>query len=237
METAELKIFPDKDALARGAADFVEARVAANPGRVALCLTGGSTPEGMYKLLAKRSLPWQRIHIFFGDERFVPIGDPLSNARMACRALTDHVPIPSAHLHPIPTATSGPEESAALYEAELKRFYGAETLDPARPLFDLVLNGMGDDGHTASLFPGAESLNERIKWAVAAEPGMEPRVRRVTLTFPVLESCRAAMFMVSGLGKKETLQRVLAGEDLPAARLTPQGPLTWFVDKAAAGAQ
>src|ERR1700742_4461414 len=85
MAIAELKIFPDKDALARGAADFVEARVADNPGRVGLCLTGGSTPEGMYKLLAKRALPWERIHVFWGDERFVPIGDPLSNARMTSR--------------------------------------------------------------------------------------------------------------------------------------------------------
>lgn len=235
MAQTDLKVFPDKDALARGAADFVEARIAANAGRIALCLTGGTTPECMYKLLAKRALPWQRIHIFWGDERFVPTGDPLSNARMARHALIDQVPIPSAHVHMIPTATSSPKESAALYEAELKRFYGADTLDPARPLFDLVLNGMGDDGHTASLFPGAPSLDERGKWVVAAEPGMEPRVPRVTLTFPVLESCRAALFMVSGFGKKAALKKVLAGEDLPAARLKPQGPLTWFVDKAAAG--
>jgi 6-phosphogluconolactonase len=235
MARADIKIFPDKDKLARGAADFVEARLAQNLGRIALCLTGGTTPESMYKILAKRPLPWQRIHVFWGDERFVPRGDPRSNARMAGRALLDHVDIPSAHVHPIPTDTSGPKESAALYEAELKRFYGADTLDPAKPLFDLVLNGMGDDGHTASLFPGAPSLDEREKWAVAAEPGMEPRVPRVTLTYPVLESCRAAMFMVSGLGKKAALKKVLAGEDLPAARLRPLGPLTWFVDKAAEG--
>jgi 6-phosphogluconolactonase len=234
MKAADLKIFPNKDALARGAADFVEAAVAKNPGRVALCLTGGTTPEGMYKILAGRPLPWERIHIFWGDERFVPIGDPLSNARMTCRALLDHVPIPSAHVHAIPTATSGPEESAALYEAGLKRFYGADELDPARPLFDLVLLGMGDDGHTASLFPGAAALNERRKWAVATDAGMEPRVPRVTLTFPVLESCRAAILMVSGFGKKETLKRVLAGEDLPAARFSPQGPLSVFADTAAA---
>lgn len=235
MNIAELKIFPDKDALARGAADFVETCVAANPGRVALCLTGGSTPECMYKILATRALPWERIHIFWSDERFVPIGDPLSNARMTQRALIDQVPIPAAHVHPIPTGTSGPEESAALYEAALKRFYGSDTLDPARPLFDLVLNGMGDDGHTASLFPGAPTLNERSKWALAAEPGMEPRVPRVTLTFPVLESCRESVFLVAGSGKKDMLQRVLAGMNLPAAKLKPQGSLSWFVEKAAAG--
>lgn len=235
MASAELKIFPDKDALARGAADFVEARVAENAGRVALCMTGGSTPEGMYKILAARHLPWERVHIFWGDERFVPAGDPLSNARMTCRALIDHVPIPSAHVHKIPTATSGPDESAAAYEAELKRFYGAETLDPAKPLFDVVLNGMGDDGHTASLFPGAPSLDERSKWVVAAEPGMDPRVPRVTLTFPVLESCQSSVFLVAGAAKKDTLKKVLAGMDFPAARLKPCGTLSWLVDKAAAG--
>lgn len=230
----DLKVFPDKDALARGAADFVEARVAENPGRVALCLTGGSTPEGMYKVLAARSLPWERVHIFWGDERFVPVGDPLSNARMTSRALLDHVPVPAAHVHRIPTGTASPEESAAAYEAELKRFYGAEVLDPAKPLFDVVLNGMGDDGHTASLFPGAPGLEERTRWVVAAEPGMDPRVPRVTLTFPALESCRASLFLAAGAGKKDMLQRVLAGMDYPAARLKPEGTLTWMIDKAAA---
>jgi 6-phosphogluconolactonase len=174
--------------------------------------------------------------VFWSDERFVPDSDPLSNARMARLALLDHVPIPPGHVHPIPTATAGPEDSAQLYEGELKRFYGADTLDPARPLFDLVLNGMGDDGHTASLFPGSPALAERDRWAVAAEAGMDPRVPRVTLTFPVLESCRASVFLVSGAGKRETLRRVLSGEDLPAARLKPQGPLIWFADEAAAGA-
>ncbi len=95
---------------------------------------------------------------------------------------------------------------------------------------------MGDDGHTASLFPGSPALGERERWAVATEAGMDPRVPRVTLTFPVLESCRASAFLVSGEGKRETLQRVLSGEDLPAARLKPRGPLTWFADHAAAAA-
>jgi 6-phosphogluconolactonase len=235
MTGAELKVFPDKEALAWAAADWFAERLRENPGRIAICITGGSTPEGMYRQLAARPLPWERIHVFWSDERFVPEGDPLSNARMARRALLDHVPIPSAHVHPIPTATAGPEESAELYEAELKRFYGADELDPARPLFDLVLNGMGDDGHTASLFPGSPALAEREHWAVATEAGMDPRVPRVTLTFPVLESCRASAFLVSGAGKRETLQRVLSGEGLPAARLKPQGPLIWFADEAAAG--
>jgi 6-phosphogluconolactonase len=235
MANAELKVFPDKDALAWAAADWFVERVRENPGRIAVCITGGSTPEGMYRQLAARPLPWERMHVFWSDERFVPDSDPLSNTRMARRAMLDHVPIPPSQVHPIPTATSGPEESARLYEAELKRFYGADVLDPAKPLFDLVLNGMGDDGHTASLFPGLPALQEREDWAVASEPGMDPRVPRVTLTLPVLESCRASAFLVSGEGKRAVLKRVLAGEDLPSARLKPLGPLTWFMDAAAAG--
>ena len=231
----DLVFVPDAEALARAAKDWFIEQVGRNSGRIAVCLTGGSTPERLYRLLAQKELPWERMHFFWSDERFVPPDDPLNNARMARRALLDHVPVPPENLHPIPTETSGPQESAALYEAELKQFYGADRLDPERPLFDLVLNGMGDDGHTASLFPGSPALDERERWAVAAEPGMEPKVPRVTLTFPVLESCRASAFLVSGAGKKATLARVLAGEDLPAARLKPLGPLTWFVDRAAAG--
>ncbi len=234
MTGAELKVFPDKEALAWAAADWFVERLRENPDRIAICITGGSTPEGMYRQLAARPLPWERIHVFWSDERFVPESDPLSNARMARRALLDHVPVPPAQVHPIPTDTAGPEESAERYEEQLKRFYGADMLDPARPLFDLVLNGMGDDGHTASLFPGASALAERERWAVATEPGMEPLVPRVTLTFPVLESCRASAFLVSGAGKRETLRRVFSAEDLPAARLNPLGPLTWFADEAAA---
>ncbi len=122
MTGAELKVFPDKEALASAAADWFVERLRENPGRIAICITGGSTPEGMYRQLAARPLPWERIHVFWSDERFVPEGDPLSNARMARRAMLDHVPIPSAQVHPIPTATAGPEESAATLRG------GAETL-------------------------------------------------------------------------------------------------------------
>jgi 6-phosphogluconolactonase len=225
----------DADALARAAMDWFIATVQDNSGRIAVCLTGGSTPERLYRLLAAHDLPWQRIHVFLSDERFVPPSSSLSNMAMAHRALLDHVAIPAENVHAIPTETASPEESAALYEQELKRFYGAEELDPARPLFDLVLNGMGDDGHTASLFPGSPALAERSRWVVAAEPGMEPRVPRVSLTFPVLESCRASGFLVSGAGKAATFRRVRGGDDLPSARLAPVGRLTWFIDRAAAG--
>jgi 6-phosphogluconolactonase len=232
---ADVKIFPDRAALGRAAADWFEAVVAENPGRIAICLTGGSTAETLYGLLASRPLPWQRMHFFWSDERFVPLGDPRNNAAIARRLLLEKVPVPAAHIHPMPVSVAGNQESAARYDAELKRFYGADVLDPARPLFDLVLNGMGYDGHTASLFPGQPTLEERTRWCIAAEPKHDPFVPRMTLTFPALESCRASGFFVTGAGKAERLKQVLAGADFPAARIKPKGRLTWFVDRAAAG--
>ena len=231
---ADLRIYPDKAALAEAAADWFVEHVGRNPGRVAVCLTGGSTPESLYRLLARRDLPWGRMHIFWGDERFVPADDPRSNARMTRAALLDQVPVPPENVHPIPTDAASPEEGARLYEATLKAFYGADEFDPAHPLFDIVLNGLGDDGHTASLFPGSPALDETARWVVSAEPGMEPRVPRITLTFPALQSCEASAFLVSGEGKKAALKPVLDGEDFPATRLQPVGALTWFVDRAAA---
>ncbi|MFC5069312.1 6-phosphogluconolactonase [Flaviflagellibacter deserti] len=231
--TLNVEILQDPDDLAERARQWFLSAIDHNPGRVAVCLTGGSTPERLYRLLAGENLPWERIHVFFSDERFVPPGDELSNAGMARRVLLDHVPMPAENVHAIPTETASPEESARLYEAELKAFYGADKLDASRPLFDLVLNGMGDDGHTASLFAGMSTLNESEKWVVASEPGMKPFVPRVTLTFPALESCRFSAFLVAGATKAATLARVRAGEDLPSARLKPHGDLVWLIDRAA----
>ena len=158
----------DPAALATVAAERVLARIADNSGRVAICLTGGSSPKQLYQLLAsdayRDKIPWQRVHWFIGDERFVPATDPLNNMAMARAIFLDRY-APAANIHPIPTATADPadpDRSAALYEQELKSFYGADALDPARPLFDLVLMGVGPDGHTASLFPGDAALDETV---------------------------------------------------------------------------
>jgi 6-phosphogluconolactonase len=130
---------------------------------------------------------------------------------------------------------SSPDAAARCYEAELARFYGTDQLDPTRPLFDLVLLGLGLDGHTASLFPRAAALNESERWVVSVEsPGLEPLVPRVTLTFPTLASTREMLFLVSGEDKKQILTRLLAGEDLPASRAHSNGDLVWLVDRAAA---
>jgi 6-phosphogluconolactonase len=227
----------DPDEVARTAAERLLARVDANPGRIAICLTGGSSPKRLYGLLAgeryRGRIPWERVHWFIGDERFVAPGDSLHNMSMARQILLDRC-APAANIHPIPTDSASPDESAARYERELKSFYGAEHLDPAKPLFDLVLMGVGPDGHTASLFPGYAALDERGRWAVGVPTApVEPYVSRVTLTFPALDACREMLFEVAGPEKRAILTRLLAGENLPANRAQSIGGTVWLVDKAA----
>jgi 6-phosphogluconolactonase len=230
----------DAAELANAAAKRLLTRIAANSGRVAICLTGGSSPKQLYQLLATDSyrsrIPWERIHWFIGDERFVPAGDPLNNMSMARTAFLDRC-APVSNIHPIPTATADPtdpDRSAALYEAELKSFYGADALDDARPLFDLVLMGVGPDGHTASLFPGFPALEETARWVVGVpRANVEPFVPRVSLTLPTLASCHEMLFEVAGAGKRAILTRVLAGENLPAGRAGSIGETVWLIDQAA----
>jgi len=144
---------------------------------------------------------------------------------------------PRGNIHPIPTDANYPEGAANIYEDELKSFYGAERLDPARPLFDLVLMGLGPDGHTASLFPGAPALEEKEHWVVGVDKAhLAPFVPRVTLTFPALASTHEMLFLVDGSGKRNILQRVFTGEDLPGSRAHSDGELVWLLDRAAAPA-
>ena len=219
-------VVSDAAALAQAAAERVVARIGADSERVAVCLAGGSSPRQLYQLLAtdayRAKIPWDRVHWFIGDERFVPACDPLHNMSMARRAFLDAC-APAANIHPIPTDSSGPEESARRYQRELQSFHGADALDPARPLFDLVLMGVGPDGHTASLFPGYPAIEETARWAVGVpEAHIEPFVPRVTLTLPALGSSREMLFEVSGSAKRAILTRVLAGENLPANRAHSQ---------------
>jgi 6-phosphogluconolactonase len=227
----------DSAALAKAAADRVLARIAANDGRVAICLSGGSSPKQLYQLLAtetyRSQIPWERVHWFIGDERFVPADDPLNNMGMARRIFLDRC-APAANIHPIPTDAADPQEAAHRYDSELKSFYGANELDPARPLFDVVLMGVGPDGHTASLFPDYPAVEELERWVVAVpQAHVEPFVPRVTLTLPALNSCREMLFEVAGAEKRAILTRVLDGENLPANRARSIGETIWLVDKAA----
>ena len=227
----------DSTALAKTAAERIIARIAANSGRIAICLTGGSSPNQLYQLLAsapwRTRIPWDRVHWFIGDERFVAPDDPLNNMRMAKQTFLDCC-APAGNIHPIPTDATNPDEAARRYERVLQSFYGADVLDPARPLFDVVLMGVGSDGHTASLFPFYPAIDETDRWVVGVpEAHVEPFVPRVTLTLPALGSCREILFEVAGPEKRAVLTRVLAGENLPANQAHSTGETIWLIDKAA----
>jgi 6-phosphogluconolactonase len=233
----QIIVATDSDEVARIAAERLLARVTRAPGRAAVCLTGGSSPEGLYRLLAsepyRARLRWDRVHWFMGDDRFVPATDGLSNMGMARRLFLDRVGVPADHVHPIPTDNGTPDAAALSYEAALKEFYGRDRLEPARPLFDLVLMGLGDDGHTASLFPHAPALDEAKRWVVGvAQAGLAPFVPRVSLTFPALASTREMLFLVTGADKRDILARVFSGDDLPANRARADGEVVWLVDRA-----
>jgi 6-phosphogluconolactonase len=178
-------------------------------------------------------IPWSRVHWFIGDERFVPTGDPLNNMAAARAAFLDGN-APPANIHPIPTGTGGPDQNADAYASELQAFYGAGRLDAARPLFDVVLMGVGPDGHTASLFPGYPAVDETKRWVVGVpEANVAPFVPRVSLTLPALASCREMLFEIAGHDKQAILTRLLNGESLPAARARSNGETVWLVDQAA----
>jgi 6-phosphogluconolactonase len=233
-----IQIYENGEAVAQAAAvAFREVIANAPRDKIAVCLSGGSTPQRLYQGLArdKDRIPWDRVHWFWGDERFVPLSDKRSNAGMAVTSFLVHAPEQLSTIHVVPINATSAQQSAQLYQGELKRFYGANDFDPARPLFDLVLLGLGEDGHTASLFPGSPALDERECWVTSVEEaGQEPYVSRVTLTLPALESAREVLFLVSGAAKRSAMARVLAAEDSPATRLHPIGRSRWFVDRAAA---
>jgi 6-phosphogluconolactonase len=237
MTARDIIAVTDGEALAKAAAGRLMARIAENDGRIAICLTGGSSPKKLYELLAtdayRKMIPWDRTHWFIGDERFVPASDPLNNMAMARKIFLDAF-APASHIHPIPTDAASPDESALSYARELKSFYGADHLDGARPLFDLVLMGVGPDGHTASLFPDYPALQETERWVVGVRQAhVEPFVPRVTLTLPALASCREMLFEVSGASKRAILTQVLGGENLPASRARSDGETVFLVDEAA----
>jgi 6-phosphogluconolactonase len=234
-----IRVCSDSEALSRAAADLfaAEALLAVQErGRFAVALAGGGTPRRTYELLAgepfRELIPWKDVHIFWGDERCVPADDPRSNARMARQALLDHVPIPPQQVHPM-ACSSSPREAAAEYEALLRGFFSSD-----RPRFDLVVLGLGENGHTASLFPGTPALKEQQRW-VAEVSVAEEGLQRLTLTAAVINQAALVVFLVSGSAKARILRKVVSGVHDPAgipARLInpPGGGLLWLVDREAA---
>jgi 6-phosphogluconolactonase len=236
----EVRIFDGASELMRATAEEIvlAARNAVGErGRFTWALAGGSTPRTVYELLAsdfyRERMPWSATHFFWGDERHVPPDHADSNFRMAREAMLDRVPVPAENVHRIPAEEPDAQRAAVEYEATLRSFFSISSGEP--PRFDLILLGLGKDGHTASLFPGGDAMRERERLVVA--PWVEAqKTFRITLTAPVLNHARRAMFLVSGEEKAEALHAVLEGarepERYPAQVV--EGNRLWMVDGAAA---
>jgi 6-phosphogluconolactonase len=233
----ERHVLPNPGAAARAVAEWLLERALAVEGKPAICLAGGNTPRLVYEILADPPLrdrfPWARAHWFFGDERIVPLDNPRSNYHMVRQALFDRAPIPAENIHPVPTDSGNAGEAAAAYEAALKQFYGSDRLAANRALFAATLLGVGNDGHTASLFPGNPVVDERKRWAVGLSDPSVPE-SRVSLTIPTLESSGEIAFLVTGEEKRDIIARLMQDDELPAARIHPAGRLRWFLDRASA---
>ncbi|NOK62897.1 MAG: 6-phosphogluconolactonase [Chloroflexi bacterium AL-W] len=241
-QRGELIVFEDSVALAEhGAQQFVALAQKAiqNHGKFSVALSGGSTPRKMYQLLAQSpyrdQVDWSNIHVFWGDERYVPPDDPDNCFYMVQEVLLAHVPITAANIYPIPTIGGTPEAAAQAYAATITAFF-----DGAVPTFDLVYLGMGPDGHTASLFPGQSDVTEPSEaLAVAVHDAPKPPPTRISLTFKALNTAHNIRFLVAGADKADMLKQVLQGtldvSQRPAQGIQPtNGKLTWLVDKMAA---
>lgn len=238
----DVRVFPDLDGLSRAALeellramqDAVKQR-----GRFAIALSGGHTPAKLYALWAEASkhavqIPWDKVHLFWGDERFVPGTSPLSNYRMTKETLIERAPIPPQNVCPMRTDFPTPDDAAAAYESEMRKFFGN-----APPALDLQLLGLGPEGHTASLFPGSAALEEKKRWALAVEAPAKPP-QRLTLTPVVLNQGRKTLFLVAGTDKREIMNALRNEPDskpsqYPAGRIRPPGGVLWLLDQAAAG--
>jgi 6-phosphogluconolactonase len=236
----EIRVYPTPALLFEETAPFVMqvAREAVDVrGRFVLALSGGSTPKGLFQQLCeepvKSLMPWEKTFVFWGDERHVPLTDEKSNFRMAQELLLSKVPVPKANIFPMTDGSRSVEQAASLYEGKLKKFFGMQM-----PVLDLNLMGMGDDGHTASLFPGVVQLNEVKHWVVGYFVDEEKK-ERVSLTFPVLNASRVTLVMIEGAKKAERLKDVLEGPKdpprYPIQYLKPtDGKLIFAMDQAAA---
>ena len=251
--SASVEILPGPREVALAAARLFAGRArdaCHQRGEFTCVLSGGSTPRGLYELLGRQaanptdpvaaSLPWDRIHLFWGDERFVPPDHPDSNYRMVAEALLDRVSLPAGHVHRVPTDAGSAAAAAWAYEQEIRDFFTARRLlADGLPRFDLALLGMGPDGHTASLFPGSPVLHERNRIACAVRVEGTRIPERITLTPAVFNAARGVVFLATGAEKSETLRAVIEGPRQPArlpcqAIVPDEGDLLWLVDAAAA---
>lgn len=244
-----LKVFANVETLSREAAAGIATKIrsaAAEDRSFSLVLAGGNTPKTLYQTLAvhfRNDIPWERVLLFWGDERYVPPSDPQSNYGMADRTLLRRVPIPAENIYRMPTEFPDPDEAARAYEATLKTRFPSP-----KPRFDLVLLGLGEEGHTASLFPGSPALEEQERWVAAVRAPAQPSLR-LTLTLPVLNNAACIYFLVAGENKAPAMLHAVAanlvgaptsraptrGAPTPAALVRPtDGDVVWWSDEAAA---
>jgi 6-phosphogluconolactonase len=230
-----VEILPDKQTLIDRALALILEKIQTalkERGRCTLALSGGSTPKPLYEALSKQSLPWEKIHLFWGDERYVSADHPDSNQLMARQAWLDRIEIPAANIHPMPTTAGDPTVDAQKYETHLQQWF--EVGDREFPVFDIVLLGIGDDGHTASLFPHTEALKVSDRLITVGQKDSQPRI---TFTASLINQARCVIFLVAGESKRTALSAIFApSEDemtYPSRLIRPQGELWWLLDLAA----
>ncbi|GAB6059536.1 6-phosphogluconolactonase [Desulfonatronum parangueonense] len=241
ISSANVHDFQEPDQAVAHAARLVASALSSMTGpKITLALSGGSSAARLFDKLAEQSganIPWERVVVCWVDDRFVPQDHPESNYGLARDRLLTKLPIRPDHVYPMPTTSSSPEQGAQDYEQTLRRLFDAPPDLPEQgdasnwfPRFDLLLLGMGPDGHIASLFPGKPALEERTRWVIGVpEPGMEPMIPRITLTLPVLEHARNVIALITGAKKQAAFQEALTDphSTLPVARFAPQGRIAW----------
>ena len=230
-----VEVLPDQTALIQRSLELVLTKIRAAIQERGLCtiaLSGGSTPKPLYEAISQQQLPWDKIHVFWGDERYVPPAHPDSNQLMARRAWLDRVDIPDNNIHAMPTDEADPAVAADNYEKHLQEFFQTRSGD--FPALDLILLGIGDDGHTASLFPHTEALQVKDRLITV---GSKDAMPRITFTAPLINQARCVMFIVAGANKRPALAQVFApvADDLtyPSRLIQPQGELWWLLERAA----
>lgn len=231
-----IEVLPDTGALIQRSLELVleKLRLAIAERDVAtIALSGGNTPKPLYEALAQQDLPWDKIQIFWGDERYVPHDHPDSNARMARQAWLDKVPLPVANIHPIPTDDADPADAAAKYDRELRQLFNLDRGEI--PHIDVMLLGMGDDGHTASLFPHTEALQICDRLITVGNKDGQPRI---TMTVPIINESRTIIFIVAGANKQNALSHIFSPNPdtstYPSSLIHPEhGELWWLLDQAA----
>jgi 6-phosphogluconolactonase len=230
-----VEVLPDKGSLLKRSLEVLLSKMQAaiqEHGQCAIALAGGGTPKPLYEALSTQDLPWEKVHVFWGDERYVPADHPDSNQGMARSAWLDKVDIPAANIHPMPTDGATPAADAEKHEAQLREFFG--TAVGEFPQFDVILLGIGDDAHTASLFPHTDALQVKDRLVTVGNKDGQPRI---TFTAPLINHAHCVMFLVAGASKRPALAQIFAPDadalTYPARLIQPQGELWWLLDESA----